>query len=89
METLEDLWLGKISPHERKLPPNSEQRELINLILQQEETLFSMLSEKAKETYDKLLEYQSELSSLTDCETFISGFRLGAKIMLEVMVNSD
>ena len=49
-----------------------------------------MLSEQAKEIYEKLRECRSELSSLVEREAFETGFRLGARIMLEVMeVDND
>lgn len=89
MRILEELWFGNVAPNERKLPLNSEQYELVSLIVRHEETLFAMLSEQAKEIYEKLRECRSELSSLVECEAFISGFRLGAKIMLEAMEGSD
>lgn len=85
MKILKKLWYGDINPNERKLPSNSEQYELVSLIVRHEETLFPMLSEQAKEIYEKLRECRSELFSLVECEAFISGFRLGARIMLEVM----
>lgn len=85
MRILEELWFGNIKPNERKLPSNSEQYELVKLIIRHEEALFPILSEQAKETYEKLRECRSELSSLVECDAFISGFKLGVKIMVEVM----
>ena len=55
------------------------------LILQNEEELAPLLSEKAKEVLDN----QSELNDLGECEVFVCGFRLGAMIMLEVLDGSD
>lgn len=86
MRALQELWFGNIKPGENKLPPDSEQCELVSLIVRHEETLFPMLSEKSKDIYEKLRECKAELSSLVECEAFISGFRLGARIMLEVIV---
>lgn len=85
MSILEELWFGNVRPNERKLPSNSEQYELVCLIVRHEETLIPMLSEQAKEVYEKLREFRSELSSLVECEAFVSGFRLGARIMLEAI----
>ena len=84
MSILEELWHGNVKPNENKLPSNSAQYELVSLIVRHEETLFPMLSEQAKEIYEKLRECRLELSSIVECEAFVSGFRLGAKIMLEV-----
>ena len=85
MKILEELWYGNVKPNERKLSSNSEQYELVGLIVRHEETLFPMLSEQAKELYEKLRECRSELSSIVECEAFISGFRLGARIMIEAI----
>ena len=49
----------------------------------------SLLSEKAKEVLEKLRDNQSELNDLNECEVFVCGFRLGARIMLEVLDGSD
>ena len=59
------------------------------LILQNEEELAPLLSEKAKEVLEKLRDNQSELNDLGECEVFVCGFRLGARIMLEVLDGSD
>lgn len=85
MGILEELWYGKINPCERIITPNSEQYRLVKLIVQHEEEMLPTLSEQAKEAYEKLRECRSELTSLIECEAFISGFRLGSKIMIEVM----
>ena len=35
------------------------------------------------------LDAQRELNILTDCETFIYAFKLGAKLMLDVLENGE
>lgn len=85
MSILEELWFGNIGPNESKLSSNSEQYELVSLIVRHEESLMPMLPDEAKEVYEKLRECRSELSSLVECEAFIEGFRFGARIMTEVM----
>lgn len=45
--------------------------------------------EKAKEILEKLQDNQAEWVSLKECEIFTYGFRLGARIMLEVVDDSD
>lgn len=89
MGILEDLWHGNIMPCVRKLTPNSKQYELTKYIARHEEALISILPEQAKETYEKLKENQDELSSLNELDAFVSGFQLGARIMLEVMEDID
>lgn len=35
------------------------------------------------------MDAQREVSVLTDCETFIYGFRTGAKIMMDVLMDGE
>ena len=85
MSILEELWYGNVKPNENRLPADSEQGKLVSLIVRHEEKLLSLLSEQAMETYEKLRECRSELSSLVECGAFVSGFSLGARIIFEVM----
>lgn len=83
MKILEDLWDGKIAPNHRR--STSEETFLTGMILKNQEKLTSMLTPEAKELLDKLTDCQGELSSLSDCKIFIEGFRMGARVMMEVL----
>lgn len=88
MKILEELWYGNVTPGERSVEKGGRLC-LGRLILQNEEELAPLLSEKAKEVLEKLRDNQSELNDLNECEVFVCGFRLGARIMLEVLDGSD
>lgn len=85
MKILEELWNDKIAFCQRKTPETDEAIRLKKQILEDSEKLTKMLSPEAKELFDKLRDNEGELSSLTECDTFLFGFRLGARIMLEAM----
>lgn len=89
MRILEELWYGNIAPSERSVEKGSPMWELGCLIVRNEEELAPLLSEKAKEVLEKLMDNQTELHSIRECEVFVRGFRLGARIMLEVLDGSD
>ena len=89
MKILEELWYGNVTPGERSVEKVDRLWNLGKLILQNEEELAPLLSEKAKEVLEKLRDNQSELNDLNECEVFVCGFRLGARIMLEVLDGSD
>ena len=89
MKILEELWYGNVTPSERSVEKGSHLWNRGRLILQNEEELTPRLSEKAKEVLEKLRDNQSELNDLNECEVFVCGFRLGARIMLEVLDGSD
>lgn len=85
MTTLEDLYYGNISPHERYIKHSSRADQLVKLICKNEEELNSGLKEKQKETFEKFKDCKSELSCITEREAFSSGFILATRIMVEVM----
>lgn len=85
MKILEDLWYNKITFWQRKIPQNDEIIRLKKLISDDNEKLTRMLSPEANELLEKMMDDQGELSSLLECDTFIYGFRLGARIMLEII----
>lgn len=89
MKILEELWYGNVMPGERSVEKGGRPWNLGRLILQNEEELKPLLSEKATEVLEKLRDSQSELNDLNECEVFVCGFRLGARIMLEVLDGSD
>ncbi len=85
MTILEQLFDGGINPMERFVKRNPRVDNLVELIERNEETLKSTLTEKQKETLEKLLDAESELSSLTERNAFRTGFVLAVRIMVEVM----
>ena len=85
MKTLEDLYFGNISPHERYIKRGTRVDKLVKLICRNEEDLNSTLTEKQKETFEKFKDCTNELSCITEREAFSSGFILATRIMVEVM----
>ncbi len=85
MTTLEDLYYGNISPHERYIKRVTRLDKLVKLICKNDEELNSGLTEKQKETFENFKDSTSELSSITECEAFSSAFILATRIMMEVM----
>lgn len=85
MKILEELWYRNLNPNEQDIKPGSQLHKLGALTVQNEEYLLPMLSEQAKEVYEKLRDCQSELHGVNECEAFCIGFRLGARIAYESM----
>lgn len=54
-----------------------------------EEKLDATLSEEQKSLLDEYRNAQQDLMVITDCETFICGFQIGAKIMLDVLTEGE
>lgn len=85
MTTLEDLYYGNISPHEKYIKCGTKVDKLVKRICENEEELNSGLTKKQKEIFDKFKDCTSELSCITEREAFSSGFILATRIMVEVM----
>ena len=59
--------------------------ELTEQNVEKEDELAPLLSDEANKILEQMREMQLDLSTSNEREAFISGFRLGARIMLEVM----
>ena len=85
MRMLSELWYGNIEPQDRTIPRNSEHKKLLSKICEYEEKFRGILSPEQQKDFE---DYENATISVTAiCEeaAFIYGFRLGAKIMLEVL----
>ena len=89
MKILEEFWYGRINPSQRTQPDDKSASELTEQIVEKEDELAALLSDEAKEILDQMRDKQLDLSTSNERKAFISGFRLGARIMLEVMAETD
>ncbi len=85
MNTIQDLYYGRISPYEMSISTAPEYQKLKVLADQHEDLLRETLSDEQKELLDKLTECITDISSISERDMFIAGFRLGVKLMMDVM----
>ena len=85
MQILEELYLGDVRPSERSSKRNAQYRKALDDAIKADDAFRPTLTEEQKKLFEALLDAQRELSILTDAETFIYSFRIGAKIMLDVL----
>ena len=85
MKIIEDLYYGRISPYEMSISATPEYQKLKALADRNEDLLRESLSDKQKELLDKLIETVTDISSISERDMFINGFRLGVKLMMDVM----
>ena len=62
------------------IPPARSTRSCRN-----EEKLKASMTDEQKDRFDRYQECVRELQTMTECLVFQNGFKLGARIMLEVM----
>ena len=89
MNILEDLWFGNISPWERPFKKDSAYAQLLALVIRHQDDLLKRLNDEEKEIFEKFSECSNEMHDLTEREAFIKGFTLGARIIIEVMTNTN
>ena len=82
MNVLEELWYGNVSPSEYDTAPCMD---ALRLVTRNEEKLKAALTDEQKELLARYAESVQELQSITECIIFQTGFRLGAKIVIQVM----
>ena len=87
MQILEELYLGSVRPSERSGKRNAQYRKALDNAINADDAFHPTLTEEQKKLFENLLDAQRELSILTDAETFIYSFRLGAKIMMDVLID--
>lgn len=85
MDILEDLYYGNLFPNEKCAKLDDETKELLVLLNRNEEKLIATLSDEQKETFEKYKDYNWEISEICERQSFITGFKLGAKIVIEAM----
>ena len=85
MQILEDLYLGDIRPNERFFKRNSQYAKALDEVVKVGDALTAKLDEDEKKLFEDFMDAQREVTVLTDCETFCYAFKLGAKIMLDVL----
>ena len=85
MNTIQDLYYGRISPYEMSISTTPEYQKLKALAGKNEDLLRETLSDEQKELLEKLIECITDISSISERDMFITGFQLGVKLMIDVM----
>ena len=86
MKLLEELWYGNIEPTEFDANAGKDYKEALRLITRNEEKLQATMTDEQKELFSRYMDCVREHQSMAESLLFQNSFRLGARIMLEVMV---
>ena len=82
--TLEDLYYGNINPNETSFVRCSEYGKCFDKVTELSKSVCSQLTEEYINKMNELELAYTRILSETEREYFISGFKLGAKIMIEI-----
>ena len=83
---IEDFYYGNIEPQECCSELKSELKKKLNSLTKKEETLNSRLSGEEKDLFVAYTNTYNDFLTVSIADSFISGFRLGAKFTLDTFV---
>ena len=85
MKILEEFWYGNIEPTDYDTSSCKEYKKLQELICRNEEKLRATMTDEQKALFEKYTDCVREHQTITDCLIFQNSFKLGARMILEVM----
>ncbi len=85
MTILEDLYYGNIHPWEMAVKKESREQKAVQLMVSNEEKLRETLTDQQKEMLDKYRDSYNKLLAICERESFVGGYILATRIMVEVM----
>ena len=85
MYVLRELWRGEISPTDRRVRQGSEYQQRAAEVRKQMADLAALLSPEVKKRMEDINDQKHSLAVLAEEDVFIYGFRLGARMMLDVI----
>ncbi len=87
-DMIKELWYGNIVPQEDGIFNKPELRELLGYVARHRGELEESLTDKQKELLDKMMDNRNEFDSLAEARVFEYGFKIGAKLMFEILIDS-
>ena len=83
---IEELFYGNLEPQELTTEITPKLKKKLNELVKKEEELSSKLSEEEKEMFSNYVSTYNEFSSISISDSFISGFRFGARFAYDTFV---
>ena len=83
---IEDFYYGNIEPQESCSELKTELKRKLSILAQIEEQLISKLTEEEKALFMKYVSHSNDLICTSNADSFIAGFRLGAKFTCDTFV---
>jgi len=85
MNILEEFWYGNIEPADYDASPSKEYKELLQLISRNEDKLLATMTAEQKELFSRYTDCVQEYQTMAESLLFQNSFRLGARMILEVL----
>lgn len=89
MNFLESFFFGNVDPQSRVVNPGSRADKLRIYVTDHLPEIENALPNEQRGLLDKIFNAQGELDTITELDSFIVGFRLGAAFTYDTFVNTD
>lgn len=86
---IEEFYYGNIEPQARSTKQNKAVQKQMKILMTNEDFLTTALSDKNKKQFLDYVNTWSIVNGESNLDSFIMGFRLGAKFMLDTFVTSE
>ena len=83
---IEELYYGNLEPQELTTEISPKLKKKLSVLAKKEEELSAMLPEKEKELFANYVNAYNEFSSISNSDSFISWFRLGARFACDTFI---
>ncbi len=88
MNVLEAFWYGNLDPAAYDSCTTKEYKEILHLISRNEEKLLVTMTDERKELFSRYTDCIREHQAMAECLLFKNSFRLGGRMIQEVMRGS-
>ena len=89
MTFLETFFFGNVDPQSRAVKPGSRADKLSIYITDHLPEIENALPDEQRGVLEKIMDAQGELDTISELDSFIVGFRLGAAFTYDTFVNTD
>ncbi|MBQ3127961.1 MAG: hypothetical protein IJA02_12185 [Clostridia bacterium] len=84
---IEELYYGNLEPQELTTEITPKLKKKLSVLAKKEEELTVMLPEKERELFVNYVNAHNEFSSISNSDSFISGFQLGARFTYDTFIS--
>ncbi len=88
-ETIKALYYGKLAPFETHIPVGSPLHKLVSRLAKREAELTELLDGDGRRLLKDFDDLHQQVTGISSEESFIQGFRLGARLMAECLTDSQ
>lgn len=89
MNYIKDFYYGRFRPSTERFIKNSEYAELLKTVSAMMDEFDKKLSEQDKTDISNIYELQSKLTGISSEENYASGFRDGARLMMDILIGRN